>query len=335
MKRGLVLGGGGIVGMGYHAGALKALDDAGVDLTAYDVMVGTSAGAVMAAYLASGWSASDFYDYAHGRHPEARKDDAGERDEVREIFTPLWNTRTERLRRGLGSLYAIASSRGYLRGPLGAPLKRLRRAFPSGMYSTAGTRERLHRDLPETWPREDLFLCAADLYSGQRVPFGRSGSPAASFPDAVLAATAIPGVFPPVRIGDRHYVDGGIVSATSLDLAAEEGCEAILCVAPLGWRSEGLPITRDPKMWGPLLARSPFARTLRREVRAARAAGVEVLVLRPWLDELRALGTNSMRYYDRRAVVDAAREGAGRMLADAPDHPALAPLRPEARRAGI
>lgn len=334
MKRALVFGAGGIVGMGYHAGALKALDDFGVDPASYDVLIGTSAGSVMAAYLAAGWTASDFYDYAFGRHPEARPGSDGERDEVREIFTPLWSTGGERIRRGIGSLYAIASSRGYVPGPLRVPLKPLRRAFPSGLYSTITTRERLHRDLPQEWPRHNLFLCTADLQTGKRVAFGAPGAPRPPFPDAVLASTAIPGVFPPVRIGDRHYVDGGIVTPTSLDLAVEEGCDAILCLAPLGWRREGAAVARDPRMWGPLVARSPFARTLRREVLAARSAGVEVLVLRPWLDELRALGTNSMRYYDRRAVVEAARVGAARVLDDSEGHPALASQAPARRTTG-
>jgi NTE family protein len=164
-------------------------------------------------------------------------------------------------------------------------------------------------------------VCAADLYTGERVVFGRPGSPAAPLPEAVLASTAIPGLFPPVRIGDHQYVDGGIVSASSLDLAVEAGCDAILCVAPLGYRNEGgLP---EPKMWGPMLMRSLFARSLKREVTEARRKGVEVLVIRPWITELVAQGTNSMRHFDRAAVVDAAREGALRLLEESSGHAAI------------
>lgn len=338
--RALVLGGGGLVGMGYHAGALKALEEWGVDLGGADVIVGTSAGAVMASYIASGWTGEDFYDYAHGRHPGSERDEAAQRDQVRTIFTPLWHSRAERVRRGIGSTFAVVSSRGYWnRATRGwVPIARLRKAFPAGLYSTEETRFRLHEDLPEEWPREGVYICAADLYSGERVAFGSPGAPEASFPEAVRASTSIPGVFPPVRIGDRQYVDGGVVSATSLDLAADAGCRSIVCVAPLGYRKDDATPVRDPRLWSSMLVRSLFARSLRREVGVARAAGVDVLVIRPWLNDLRAHGTNSMRYFDRASLAQSAREGTLRFLEANPDHPALtaaAASRPATREAGL
>lgn len=321
MKLGLVLGGGGLVGMAYHAGALKALDDAGVDPACFGTIVGTSAGSILGSYLATGWALDDFYEYAFGRHPKSiRRGD--ERSEVSQLFTPMWSSGGERVRRSIGSLFAVASSRGLLRSNGRAPSSALRRMFPAGMYSTAESRLRLNEDLPQEWPDRELLVCAAELYSGRRVPFGHPDAPKGPLPDAVLASTAIPGVFPPVRIGSVQYVDGGIVSATSLDLAVDAGCNAIICVAPLGYRNEGgLP---EPRLWGPMLVRSLFARSLRREVRDARAAGVDVLVIRPWITELIEQGTNSMRYFDRRAVAKAAREGTTRLLDDNSDHPALA-----------
>ena len=324
MKIGLVLGGGGLVGMGYHAGALKALDEWGADPTAADLIIGTSAGAIMGSYLRSGWSASDFYEYAHGRHPNSEKTVDDQRDQVREIFTPMWHGTSERARRAVGSVFAAASSRGLWRRVGGhVPMSRLRKAFPAGMYSTDSTRERLRDDLPTEWPDDPLYLVAADLYAGRRVAFGRPGAPDADLPDAVLASTAIPGVFPPVKIGDRHYVDGGVKSATSLDMAAKDGCDAIICVAPLGFRrDEGLSRT-DLKLYPPIVLRSLFARALRREVTFARENGVQVLVVRPWLTELKAHGTNSMRHFDRGPLVDAAREGTLRLLEENADHPAL------------
>ena len=309
--------------MGYHAGVLKALDDFGVDPDNFDVIVGTSAGSVIGSYLATGWTLDDFFEYAHGRHPKSERTEREQRDEVRKLFVPLWQTRGERIRRGIGSTFAVASARGYwLKAAKGrVPVAGLRRAFPSGLYSTDESRRRLSEDLPGSWPDRDLFVCAADLYTGERVVFGKEGSPEAPLADAVLASTAIPGLFPPVRIGERQYVDGGIVSATSLDLAVEAGCSAIICVAPLGYRNEGgLP---EPKMWGPMLVRSLFARSLRREVTDARSRGIEVLVIRPWIAELVAQGTNSMRHFDRAAVVNAAREGATKVLRENVEHTAV------------
>lgn len=325
-RRALVLGGGGLVGMGYHAGALKALEEWGVDLGGSDVIVGTSAGAVMGSYIASGWTGDDFYEYAHGRHPGSERDEASQKDQVRSIFTPMWHSRAERVRRGVGSMFAVAASRGYwnkaVRGRIPAGV--LRKAFPAGLYSTEDTRFRLHDDLPEKWPRDGVYICVADLYTGERIAFGAPGAPAATFPEAVRASTSIPGVFPPVRIGDRHYVDGGVVSATSLDLAVEARCRSVICVAPLGFRRDDEPGVRDPRLWSSVLVRSLFARTLRREVLAARSAGVAVFVIRPWLTELKAHGTNSMRHFDRAALAASAREGTLRLLEANADHPALA-----------
>jgi NTE family protein len=329
-----VLGGGGLVGMGYHAGALKALEEWGVDVSRFELIVGTSAGAVMGAYLRSGWSPGDFYDYAHGRHPDSSPDLGAQEQEVRDLFVPLWDNRIERVRRGLGSLFALASSRGYWRaGATGrVPRAALRRAFPSGLYSTDGTRARLSADLPERWPEEDLYLCAADLYTGERVAFGSRAAPEASLPEAVLASTAIPGVFPPVRIDGRHYVDGGVVTATSLDLASDAGCDVILCIAPLGYKRSGEESLTDPRKWAPVIVRTPFARALAREVGEARRRGRHVLVIRPWLHDLGMHGTNAMRHYDRVAMAERARDGTLRMLAENESHPVLKRLEEGASR---
>ena len=311
--------------MGYHAGVIKALHDRGIDVARSDVIVGTSAGSIIGSYLASGWAASDFYDYAHGKHPKAAREQADQKAEVDRIFTPLWSNGAERARRTIGSLFTLAASRGYwhkaTRGR--EPGEGLRRSFPSGLYSTTETRVRLHEDLPLEWPHDQLYICAVDLYTGERVAFGQPDAPPAPLPEAVLASTAIPGVFPPVRIGDRSYVDGGAYSATSLDLAADADCDAIICIAPLGYKSDGAVTARDPKIWFPLLARTLFARALRREVLDARARGIDVFVLRPGTTELKAHGTNAMRHFDRVAFTKETRESTLKILDENADHPAL------------
>jgi NTE family protein len=299
--------------MAYHAGALKALDEAGVDVGGFEVLVGTSAGSVMASYLAAGWTPQDFYDYGHGTHPKSNRESA---DEMARIFTPLWGHPVERVRRSIGSMFALASSRGHWRrlGRGSVPVSALRRMFPAGLYSTDETRIRLVEDLPSKWPARTLLICTTDLYTGRRVAFGAPGAPEAALPDAVLASTAIPGVFPPVRIGDRNYVDGGAVTATSVDLAAQAGCDVIVCIAPLGYHNTGALVLRDPKIWAPVLTRSFFARTLRDEVRAARAQGSEVVVIRPGIDDLRTLGTNAMRSFDRGEMIDLVRSRVAHFL---------------------
>ncbi len=308
MKRALVLGGGGLVGMGYHAGALVALEEAGLDPRASDLIVGTSAGAVVAAYLSSGWSPSDLYEHAREQSSASAPTAAAKGPE----FPPLWRTPRDRLRRVAGAAFLFAAARGYWArvGGTRAPGPRLRAAFPSGLYSSRATRRRLRSDLPAEWPRPGLYVCAVDLYSGRRVAFGASGAPSARFPEAVLASAAVAGIFEPVRIGDRLYVDGGMRSATSLDLAVAAGCDRIVCIAPLGWEPEdgispyGAPFRKS------VLLRSIHTRILNREVARARAAGVEVKLLRPWLTELPGHGVNSLRRHDRATVAEAARRNA-------------------------
>jgi NTE family protein len=317
--------------MGYHAGVLKALEESDIDLPGADVIVGTSAGSIMASYLASGWTADDFYEYGHGRHPQAVARPE-ETDTSLPLFEPLGNGGVERARRAVGSAFALAASRGLWRRAARhrLPLPHLRKAFPSGMFSTETTRQRLYEDLPTEWPRKDLYITAVDMYSGERVAFGHPAAPEVPLPDAVLASTAIPGMFPPVRMAGRQYVDGGAASATSLDLAAHAGCDAILCVAPLGFRRDD---TKRTTFSSPVFVRSFFARTLKKEVTAARALGIEVLVIRPWLSELESHGSNSMRHFDRGAVIEAARAGTLRLIEQDPDHPVLAAFRRTSERA--
>ena len=325
MKLGLVLGGGGLVGMAYHAGVLKALDDWGLDVSAADLLVGTSAGSILASYMATGWQPTDFYDYAHGKHPDVQKDPEDPKEQLRRVFTPLYSTPADRVRRSVGSAFALASSRGYYKRLGGnQPGRNLRRVFPAGMYSTEETRRRFEEDLPQEWPERALYVCAVDLYTGERIAFGHPAAPEATLPEAVLASTSIPGVFPPVKISGRQYVDGGVSSATSLDLATDHGCELILCIAPLGYRNDGVTTARDPKMWPPMLVRSLFARSLRREVLSARERGSEVFVIRPWVSNLKAHGTNSMREFDRVGLVDQTHSGTTRMLEENADHPVVA-----------
>ena len=74
----------------------------------------------------------------------------------------------------------------------------------------------------------------------------------------------------------------------------------------------------------PMFTRSLFARSLRREVNQARASGVDVLVIRPSVSELRELGSNAMRSFDRQRLTSVAREGTLRLLHQKSEHPVLA-----------
>jgi len=281
VKLGVVLGAGGVVGLAYHAGVLRALEEeGGVRLASADLVVGTSAGAAIAAYLRSGWSTADFWN-------EAVDSGTEQRDGWRGILAPNFASPVEFVQRGLGSAYVL--SRSVLRVPTPEVPGVLRRVFPGGLFAMAEGSERLDAELPAAWPAAPLWLCAVDIHSGRRVVLGREDEVRIDLPRAVEASCAIPGIFPPVRVGDHVLVDGGAHSTTNLDLAGRAGCDLIIGVAPLAYDPAGPP--------GPLiqLARRRPARALAQEAGAARRRGAQVLLLRPSAAEVRAHGVNLMR----------------------------------------
>jgi NTE family protein len=281
VKLGLVLGAGGTVGLAYHAGVLHALEkEGGIRLASADLIVGTSAGAAIAAYLRSGWSSADFWS-------EALASGAEERDGWGDILAPNFASPVELVQRGVGSAYVLG--RSMLRIPVPAVPAVLRRVFPGGLFAMAEGRDRLEAELPAAWPTEPLWLCAVDIGSGRRVVLGRDHETRIDLPRAVQASCAIPGIFPPVRVGGHVLVDGGAHSTTNLDLAADAGCDLIIGVAPLAFDPTDAP--------GPLiqLARRVPARALAQEAGAARRRGAQVLLLRPTGPEVRAHGINLMR----------------------------------------
>jgi NTE family protein len=281
VKLGLVLGAGGVVGLAYHAGVLHALEEeGGIPLASADLIVGTSAGAAIAAYLRSGWSTADFW-------KEALAGDGEGRDGWGDILAPNFGSPLELVQRGVGSAYVLG--RSVLRIPVPAMPAVLGRAFPGGLFAMAESRDRLEAELPATWPKEALWLCAVDIGSGRRVVLGRDDETRIDLPRAVQASCAIPGIFPPVRVGDHVLVDGGAHSTTNLDLAAKAGCDLIIGVAPMAYDPAGSP--------GPViqLARRVPARALAQEAGLARRQGAQVLLLRPTAAEVRAHGINLMR----------------------------------------
>ncbi len=296
----MVLGAGGVVGLAYHAGALRALEEeGGIRLASADLIVGTSAGAAIAAYLRSGWSTADFWEEALVSGAEG--------DGSRDVMALNFASPLELARRGVGSAYVLG--RSMLRIPVPPVPAVLRRVFPGGLFAMAAGRDRLQAELPATWPAKPLWLCAVDIGSGRRVVLGRDQETPIDLPRAVQAACAIPGIFPPVRVGDRVLVDGGAHSTTNLDLAAKAGCELIIGVAPLAYDP-----ARPP--WpGMQLARRVPTRALAQEAGAARRRGAEVLLVRPSAAEVRAHGVNLMRGTGLDRTARDAYESTARILA--------------------
>ena len=293
--------------MAYHAGALRALEtEAGFVPATADLIIGTSAGSVLAAYLRSGsWTTEDFWLLAMGVHPDIPP--IGENPDQPNVMTPTFSGPVDAVRRGLGSFYVMG--RSVMRLPMPSLPSALQRAFPGGLFSMEEGRRRFEEELPSEWPSDPTWICAVDIATGRRVVLGRPGAPKVSLPDAVSASCAIPGFFKPVRVGDMTLVDGGAHSTTNLDLAAKAGCDVIIGVVPMAWDTASPP---DPM--SQLMRRIP-ARQLMGEVAYARRKGAEVLLLRPTANEIRIQGFNMMRMDELETVALAAYEAASRTLA--------------------
>ena len=311
MDVGLVLGAGGTVGLAWHAGVLRALEQAGVVPDEADLIVGTSAGSVAGAYMRSGWTTEALWQVALGTHPSLDGLSAEQIDaRSRQILSPKFHDPVELARRLVGSAYV--AGRSFVRVP--SPFLRvpgaLQRAFPGGVFDMVEGKRRFSEELPARWPHKPLWLCAVDIDSGGRVVLGRPGSPITPLQKAVAASCAIPGVYSPVRIGTRTLVDGGVHSTTNLDVAARAGCGLIICAAPMAYDTAGSlpsPLTQ-------LVRRVP-ARMLVDEMDAARRHGAEVLLIRPSAGELRIHGINLMKRGGWDLVARAAYESAARQLA--------------------
>ncbi|MGZ6007015.1 MAG: patatin-like phospholipase family protein [Rhizomicrobium sp.] len=237
-KRGLALAGGGPLGAIWEIGALVALDEAlvGIDLTDCDIYVGVSSGSFVAAGL------------ANGIRPRAMHRMFIESEAADDPFEPNLLLRPavgEYLQR-LGTLpqLFITAARRYLEGLWSRgffeSFQELAQALPTGIFDNTGIGKYLAQLLSAPGRTNDfrrlrhkLFLVATDLDSGKVVPFGSRGWTSVPISQAVLASAALPGLFPPVEIKGRHYVDGALMKTLHASVALREGAELLLCINPL------------------------------------------------------------------------------------------------------
>ena len=207
----LVLGGGGVAGIGWETGILFGFAEAGVDVTDADVVIGTSAGAAVAAQVLSGTPLATLYD----RHvfPEGPSTEIAAKLDV------------EKMMKDWGALLGEHEPGPDLRAAIG------RYALAAGTPSERERRAVIEARLPShDWPDADLRIVIVDAATGEeRILTRDDGVPLV---DAIAASCAVPGIWPPVTIGDRRYIDGGVRSSANVDLA--EGNDVVLVLAPVG-----------------------------------------------------------------------------------------------------
>src|SRR3954469_20340505 len=263
----LVLAAGGVVGEAWMTGVLRGLTaSTGMDFRRCDYFVGTSAGSIVAASLAAG---------REPRAPTGRHVQHQEAPEGGGRRGPLRGT----VARGMGTLATpFAGPALAVTAPGGALARRaIFSRVPAGRRSLRQLREEVDR-----WgARFDgrLRICALDVESGKRVVFGAPGAPAAEAGQAVEASCAVPGVFRPVVIGGRTYIDGGAWSITNLDAAPAHRDTHVLCLTVTGGRV-------DASAAG--LVRAATRPAVAVETAALRRRGAHVKVIAPDA----SLGTN-------------------------------------------
>jgi predicted acylesterase/phospholipase RssA len=238
-KTALVLGGGGFTGGVYEIGALRALDLLAVNSTVnnFDVYVGTSAGAFIAALCANGITPEEMMKVVTRQGKVPFKD-----IDIGDLLRP---NLLEFARKGaLVPFRAAQLARQVIAQPGGVSLMDLLMGLadnlPSGIYTGAGIESYLRQVLSEPGRSDDfaeleceLYLTATDLDTCERVVFGVDGSEDVPISLAVRASGALPMVYAPVRVNDRELIDGGMVSTTNLDIAVEAGAKLVVVINPI------------------------------------------------------------------------------------------------------
>jgi NTE family protein len=208
----LVLSGGGVAGIAWETAVLLGIQDAqpataASILSAPTALVGTSAGAAVAAQIAAGTPLEQLFA-------------AQLADETGELFVEL---DLAAFGAAMAGAMAGASSPDEVRRRLGAM------ALAADTPSTAARRAVIEaRLVVQTWGDRSLRLTAVDAETGELRVFDRNSG--VSLVDAVMASCAVPGIWPVVEIDGHRYMDGGMRSGSNADLAA--GADPVLIITP-------------------------------------------------------------------------------------------------------
>jgi NTE family protein len=295
----VVLGAGGLTGQAFHLGVLSALQDlTGFDGRNADVVVGTSAGSLVAAALTAGFTAGDQVAMLVG---EALSGEAQERLNLlkaKSAGLPQREQEAAVLRRGsLAPGVLLAAARRPWGVRPGAVFSGL---MPAGRNTTHGISRGITHLHGQDWPVSGLRICAVRARDARRVVFGTPSAPKVDVGTAVAASCAIPGYFAPVVIDGQPYVDGGAHSPTNADVVRADHPDLVVISSPMSF-GPGAG-TRSPDA----LLRLAVRRYLAREVRLLRRHGAYVVVFQPSPKDLAAMGVNPMKLLRGQDVVETA-----------------------------
>lgn len=263
MKRALVLGGGGIIGVAWESGLLNGLQEAGFDPRTVDVIVGTSAGAITGAVVAAG-----------GLPPEPGSAEARKREG--DGMLPMDRSKLDP--QALGAIFTRWMKMTRTTPEEAAEIGKLARTLQRGMEEQMVAHIARLIGL-SAWPELRLLVNTVDTETGvRRVIDSGSGVQLAH---AVAASSAVPGIFPSVTIQGRLYMDGQVHSSTNADALLPGAPEQVLIAMPTN-------SVTSPGIGG------HAERMLEAELQALQGAGVNVSVRQPLAEQGARLGTNLM-----------------------------------------
>jgi predicted acylesterase/phospholipase RssA len=304
-----------VAGAAWEIGALRALDEL-IDRSVLDLdlYVGVSGGAFVSTLLAAGISPREIYD--EGVAGPA----------LPGVVPPLFRVGLREVlahsRRAPGVLFrALVASLPGGKGSLPDAALSLFEMLPAGLLDNSGVRDSLaqilhRRGVPDDFAAlaRPLRVVAVDLDRAEAVAFGRKGRRDVPVSRAVQASAALPGLYRPVRIEGRDYVDGGVKKTAHVNLAIREGARLVICINPMvPLRNAGA----HPPLPGPISGRG-IAYVLDQALRImlhgrmeygleryrAEHPEVDILVLQPDPEDLRMFHYNILRYGARGVVAD-------------------------------
>jgi predicted acylesterase/phospholipase RssA len=318
-KLAVALAGGGPLGAFYELGVLHALGETieGLELTRLDVYVGVSSGSLLACGLVNGFDTTSMGEiFIHD-------------ESTLFPFTPAvllrpavaeYAHRVGQIPRALGKiLYQYA--RDPLRSAWPASVGPLGRVVPTAVFDNEPM-ERFLRELLTSPGRTNdfrelkrhLYVVATNLNTGESVRFGEKGRDDVPISRAVVASTALPGLYPAVEIDGQHYVDGALIRTMNASLALEEGCNLVICVNPLvpfDASGPGLAAGTNVVDAGlPAVLSQTFRSLIHSRMKVGMASyrsrypAADLLLLEPDRHDDKFFFSNVFRYADRRRLVD-------------------------------
>jgi NTE family protein len=276
--RALVLSGGGLVGTAWESGLLAGLSESGVDLARADLIVGTSAGSFVGAQVAMGRSASSIVEAILAEDP-ARSFSIGGRP----MKVPDMSVLLAKMAEAVSGVRPAEQVRAEIgTWALSTETRMSEKEFIASLRRSFG-------GLPEDfWPERPYACTAIDAADGSFAVWNRDSK--VHLVDAVASSCAVPGLFPPITIRGRRYIDGGMRSPTNADAA--KGYDA---VAVVEFRA-----AIDPAM------AERFEKALDRELDILRSSGARVKVIVPDSASIEAFGPNPMDPSRRKGAATAA-----------------------------